>query len=143
MSSKYCNKCKINKPEHIAYYYKRSDTGKLRGTCIQCTKKTHRNWRYNNKEGVKKHGRTQVLKQYNLDEKGYSELLINQDCECAICGVHQDDLKRNLCVDHCHKTGRNRGLLCSLCNTGIGKLGDDAESLHKAYTYLKRSEEIK
>jgi hypothetical protein len=41
-------------------------------------------------------------------------------------------------VDHCHETGKIRGLLCHSCNTGIGKLGDNLEGLQKAVSYLER-----
>ncbi|MEV7073553.1 endonuclease VII domain-containing protein [Streptomyces sp. NPDC093990] len=51
---------------------------------------------------------------------------------CAICStvpaVH---------VDHCHKTGRVRGVLCFNCNSGLGLLGDDPEALNRAADYLE------
>ena len=57
---------------------------------------------------------------------------------CAICGRHQTELTRRLVIDHCHKTNKLRGLLCGLCNTGIGNLKDDAELCLKAYNYLRK-----
>lgn len=53
---------------------------------------------------------------------------------CAICGS-----KVRLVVDHCHKTGRIRGVLCAKCNSAIGLLGDDTERLASAIEYLKVS----
>ena len=44
-------------------------------------------------------------------------------------------------VDHCHDTGVVRGIICWSCNTAIGKLGDNAESVLKAYHYLRRFED--
>jgi ssDNA-binding Zn-finger/Zn-ribbon topoisomerase 1 len=50
---------------------------------------------------------------------------------CAICGSD-----RNLVIDHDHKTGIIRGVLCHPCNTGLGKLGDSIEGLRRAIAYL-------
>ena len=52
--------------------------------------------------------------------------------KCNICSKPED----TLCVDHCHKTGKIRGLLCFDCNTGLGKLGDDVQSIQRAIDYL-------
>lgn len=55
-------------------------------------------------------------------------------CECC------DRLpgQKGMHLDHCHKTGKFRGWLCHLCNTGIGKLSDDREGLLRALAYLDR-----
>jgi len=55
---------------------------------------------------------------------------------CDNCGKTTSSLS----LDHCHKTNRFRGWLCHPCNTSIGALGDDIESLTRAVEYLKRSE---
>jgi len=55
--------------------------------------------------------------------------------ECQICGSTD-----KLCYDHCHTTGKFRGVLCRSCNSAIGLLGDTKESLYKAYKYLKMIE---
>lgn len=55
---------------------------------------------------------------------------------CFICGITQDKLKRGLCVDHDHKTGKIRGLLCSPCNFILGFAKDEIEILTNAVAYL-------
>lgn len=55
-------------------------------------------------------------------------------CEC--CGGRSE---RSLHLDHCHKTGQFRGWLCFMCNSGIGKLGDDISSLERAVAYLRKN----
>jgi hypothetical protein len=74
----------------------------------------------------------------SLDD--YVIMLNRQNGKCAICGQAETH-KRNgrvkaLAVDHDHKSGKIRGLLCSDCNTGIGKLKDDQKILRKAADYL-------
>lgn len=88
-----------------------------------------------------KHYKTQrknhLRRKFGLTEEEYVTLLIQQDHRCAICGVHQDDHYKLLSVDHDHKTGLTRGLLCQNCNGGIGQLQDSAELLRKAADYLE------
>ncbi|EOF7676828.1 endonuclease domain-containing protein [Pseudomonas aeruginosa] len=65
-------------------------------------------------------------------ELRYSE----QSGLCAVCGV----FRKTLCVDHCHSTGRVRGLLCQQCNSAIGLLGDNEEGVERALRYLQGKE---
>jgi hypothetical protein len=73
----------------------------------------------------------------NMTYDRYLTMLLNQNNCCAICNIHEDFCKRKLDVDHNHNTGEARGLLCTLCNTGIGKLKDSIDMLDKALIYLK------
>lgn len=57
--------------------------------------------------------------------------------ECELCGV-----TKNLVPDHCHKTVRMRGWICSKCNTGLGLLGDDYDGICRAVAYLVRAREV-
>lgn len=66
----------------------------------------------------------------------YEAMLVQQEYRCAICGVHASELDRALCVDHDHKTGQVRGLLCNNCNRSIGLLQDDPDVLRAALIYL-------
>ena len=60
----------------------------------------------------------------------------NQGGRCAICGKHQSELNRVLSVDHDHKTGNVRQLLCTKCNAAIGYLNDDPRLCEQAKQYL-------
>ena len=82
----------------------------------------------------------QLKSKYGISHQMYSELLKKQDYRCAICqskdplNTFQSD---KFCVDHCHKTGEVRGLLCNHCNRGIGLFNDSVENLLKAALYLQ------
>lgn len=70
-------------------------------------------------------------------------MLKSQNNKCKICNteleiaIGRGKFKNNTAVvDHCHKTNKIRGILCSKCNTGLGDFKDNAETIYKAFTYL-------
>lgn len=73
---------------------------------------------------------------YNVTKEFLIELYNSQEGKCAICG-QKPSTKRGLHIDHCHTTGKVRGLLCHGCNTAIGLLKEDTELMTKAINYLK------
>jgi ferric-dicitrate binding protein FerR (iron transport regulator) len=102
--------------------------------------KAARKWRAANKEKHATIKRKCNLRQLGLTVAAYNEMLAAQGGVCAICKqpeTHQRDKLYTLSVDHCHATGRVRGLLCNLCNRAIGLLRDSADLCAKAAEYLK------
>jgi hypothetical protein len=81
--------------------------------------------------------RYQIKQRYGLTAREYYKLREYQQFSCAICLVHEDELKRELYVDHDHKTGKVRGLLCHRCNTALGFFMDDRKRLRRAIKYLE------
>ena len=79
---------------------------------------------------------------YGISRPQWELILLAQDGKCKICSREFDD-KIKIEVDHNHKTQVIRGLLCSNCNQGLGKFGDDPEQLIKAANYLKHSNALK
>ena len=73
---------------------------------------------------------------YGLTLEQYNAMVAERKGLCDIC--HLPDRNHKLVVDHDHKTGKNRGLLCRKCNIGIGHLRDDIETLRSAIKYLER-----
>lgn len=74
---------------------------------------------------------------YKVTPEEYDELLLKQDNVCALCLKPESIVGNVLCIDHCHTTGRVRGLLCRLCNSALGKFKDDKEILQRALNYLE------
>jgi len=78
---------------------------------------------------------------FNISIEEYNKLFENQNGCCAICNKHQTEFKKSFAVDHCHKTIKVRGLLCSKCNIGIGQFNDNEELLRKAIEYIKNTKD--
>lgn len=77
-----------------------------------------------------------LKKEYGITLAEYETLLEAQGGVCAICGNPPNG--RVLSVDHDHKTGLRRGLLCHGCNMGLGSLGDSTPTLQAAIAYLQK-----
>ena len=72
---------------------------------------------------------------FGISLEQYNEMLKKQGSVCAIC-KEKCKSGKNLAVDHCHTTGKIRGLLCSNCNRGLGLFTDDKIKLSNAIIYL-------
>jgi hypothetical protein len=96
------------------------------------------------KELWKEYGRRSLLKKrYGITADQYDQMEQDQEGVCAICKVKTNggrNTNSRLAVDHNHTTGVVRGLLCSMCNQGIGMFKEDAEIMLTAITYLKSYE---
>jgi hypothetical protein len=98
-------------------------------------------WYQGNKE---KHCMTtrnsRLKKNFGLTIDQYEEMLLSQGGVCKICH-RPDPYGKRLAVDHCHKTGKNRGLLCIVCNQVLGKFEDDQKRFMAAAKYLEEASE--
>lgn len=90
-----------------------------------------------NKHVYKARNRRAVLKQYGLTPDEYQDILDAQGGGCAICTASART--RKMVVDHCHQTGKIRGILCNQCNTAIGLLAELPGRIMEAADYLIRS----
>ena len=78
------------------------------------------------------------LREYGISTEDYEKMLKQQNYTCLICGgTKMNKSRKKLCVDHNHKTGVTRGLLCNGCNTIIGMTDEKIETLENCITYLK------
>lgn len=81
------------------------------------------------------------MKRLKISDEEYKYLFSKANFRCEVCRMFGNKgLKRPLCVDHCHKTGRIRGMLCHKCNTAIGLLNDNIGLLTKCINYLNKKE---
>lgn len=98
-----------------------------------------RTWYKKNKNKAKN---TKLMKAYGLSIEGYNELEALNDSKCIICDSKCPSGRR-LAVDHDHKDGTIRGLLCINCNKGLGNFKDNIQLLKEAIEYLEFFEKEK
>lgn len=120
-----------------------------RGLCRRCYRKTN----YSEREKLANKRRladyatrnpgyareTQLRRNYGLSLERYAEMLAAQGNACAICRTRTPRGHGAFHVDHCHDTGRIRGLLCHNCNVGLGNFKDSTSHLVAAIEYLKET----
>lgn len=93
-------------------------------------------WNGRNPERV----RARQLRKYGITQVEYDAMLVAQGGLCQICRTDTPSSRRKwFDVDHCHSTGRVRGLLCEICNRVVGLMKDDPERLERAAQYLRES----
>jgi hypothetical protein len=73
----------------------------------------------------------------------YLELWKRSNNRCELCGTHESETQQGyLCVDHCHETGKVRGVLCGSCNSGIGMFAENTELMQKAIEYIVKNNQV-
>lgn len=130
--TKHCNTCNTNKPIQ-EFTNNRGGSDGLSSKCRDCSRKEKFKIRY----GI-------TVEEYDIMFK-------NQNGRCGICNnpesenqIHnRTNLPSALAVDHCHITGKIRGLLCSGCNRGLGAFRDNPVSIDKASAYLRNGGFVK
>lgn len=100
---------------------------------IEKQRQSCRDYYIKNKD--KKRNRS-LMNSYGITIDEYNDMFTFQEGRCKGCEKHQSELSRALYVDHCHKTGKVRGLLCHECNTFIGLINDDISILKSIINYL-------
>lgn len=156
--TKICSTCKIEKP---IQNFSKDSTNKhgLCYRCKDCTKinrrkvylkyredeiKLAREWCLKNPEKTKSY---KLLEKFNIDYDYYKFMLEMQNDVCACCGMketrkHRSGSIQQLSVDHDHKNGKIRGLLCSSCNTSLGLIKENINTLKEMINYLEKHKEI-
>lgn len=135
-TNKQCGMCGEVKP--ILDFHK-SKTKRLGAWiyCKSCENKRARERRAKDKDTYRS---IRLKNRHGITLNDYNEILRDQNNCCLICGSENTRYKgemRVLVVDHCHDTGKIRGLLCNLCNLGLGYFKDRVDLLSRAITYLE------
>lgn len=114
--------------------------------CKNCRKDSTRKWNSLNTNRARKKYTREYLQQreytllhrYGINLNDYEDILKSQNYSCAICKKEAKEMTYHLHVDHCHTTGKVRGLLCSPCNVFLGYARDNTEVFKEAIRYIER-----
>lgn len=94
---------------------------------------------YNSERGIESSRKAHLKRMYGISLEEYNELSERQNHKCAICNEKEIYYRNKvLCVDHCHTTGKIRGLLCNTCNRVLGMFKENKEILLNAIKYLEK-----
>lgn len=114
-NKKICSSCKKNKK--VDQFNKHKNTAdNLQNVCKSCKAQMTRNWKYSMKNGE------------------IARMIVEQNSSCAICLKKTDDIV----LDHDHKTGKVRQLLCRKCNALLGMCDDNILILNTAIAYINK-----
>jgi len=162
---KTCKKCNKNKDLSCFWKQKRAKDG-LRSDCKDCNRIEHQKWVENNRDKTRESSRKfakenrdkakkklekwrkknpekvkdyRLKKRYGITIDQYNDTLEKQNHCCYICKKHKSEFDKPFGVDHCHTTGKVRGLLCGKCNRAIGLLEDNKDIINSAKEYLEKN----
>ena len=162
-----CSRCGRLKPPEEFGVRKSGSTGRV-AACKVCMNLYQRSWRAANpRTPEEKEAHAEYERQYDIKWPGrkarrsrasglklkygvtlewYEAKLEEQGGVCAICKKPETVLNTKgeiklLSIDHCHNSGRIRGLLCNYCNAGLGHFRDNSALLLAAFEYLEHTEE--
>lgn len=160
LCSKDCIKENKRRISVESYYRVRGNNVPFRGRNYntdyeKLTKKEQRKrYREKNKDKIKERSKEYTLKSvdkrkeyylkkfFKMSLEDYNNMLSSQNNSCKICGAHESEFTKKLAVDHCHETGKIRGILCHNCNKSLGSFKDSIEILQRAIDYLNKSREL-
>lgn len=163
MEKRLCTGCNQEKPLDSQHFTKdKYDPTGFTYKCKVCRAKAHKEWAlknpekikeinfksrdkrkqfYSSPEGVISSRKAHLKRKYGITLDEFNKMLKKQDGKCAICGgTETRDKHKVMAVDHDHKTGKIRQLLCFKCNSALGNFNDDIQVLKKAIKYLKKHE---
>ena len=148
-TTKFCWYCKTTRQREEFVKSKNSNDG-LGSECVFCNKARQQKWRENNREkylasnrryAKKNRDKTRwyrIKRNFGLTKENYLSILRKQNNQCAGCLLTPEGRGRwnTYYVDHCHKTGKVRGLLCGKCNLVLGHANDNPDILKRLAKYL-------
>ncbi len=143
---KRCVACDDLKPP-VEFSVDRSRPDGRNGYCRACDRKKSRAWkaahkpeiapkmRSYHKRNPEKRRAMELKRRYGITLEQYYDLILAQEARCAACG---DDLPEDRApsVDHCHDTGKVRGILCNACNVSVGYMRNDPQRCLRLAKYL-------
>lgn len=146
---KVCTKCNEAKPLDRFQEYTSNVNGKRysyrRHYCLDCrfeaqkAREAKKDPLYRKRIDLK----CRLKLRYGITTEQYEQMFALQSSRCGICKIDLEYFDTRTCVDHCHVTGKVRGLLCRNCNVALGHFRDDPVILHAAIDWLSNQGNVK
>lgn len=144
LDKKVCRKCdnKLDISEFRINAVSKKGLPIYRSYCYKCQLSANTSWRSKRKESkedYERYVRNETLRPYGINVDDYNRMFKEQGGKCKICESTTPKSKRNkhFYIDHDHKTGKVRGLLCNRCNSGLSCFEDTPAFLSNAIKYLE------
>lgn len=132
---KTCKLCLEEKP--IDHFYKFHDKwSDKKYTSARC-KPCHLKYKQDSPATPKNRKAEKLKLRYGLTYEQWEQMREAENFSCMVCGISEEELGKKLDVDHCHVSGKVRGVLCNPCNTMLGHARDSIKILEAAAQYLK------
>ncbi len=139
------NKDALNEKARQAYNAKKEAIQQRRRELYQLNKDKKQQYYNDNKERIlslrqKNRKRTKnnhLQSRYGISVEDFEKMLVEQQNKCYICYIDvQETIKKRLCIDHDHDSGKIRKLLCTKCNTALGLVAENIQILENMITYI-------
>lgn len=107
--------------------------------CKDCVNKYKREYLSSNPEKKTKGLRNAAtLSKYGISKSTYYEIMNQAGDTCPTCkNKFTVEKRRCKCLDHCHNTGKIRGVICNMCNTALGRVEDNTDTLTNLINWIK------
>ena len=134
---KTCKLCLEEKStdDFYSFYDKWSNKKYVGARCKPC----HQQYKRDSATTARNRKAEKLQLRYGLTFEQWEQMRENENFSCMICGINEDEMGRKLDVDHCHSSGKVRGLLCNPCNNMLGHARDNVAILETAAKYLKEN----
>ena len=135
--TKTCLKCSAEKPleDFYKFFDKWSNKQYVSARCKLC----HQEYRRESPTTPRNRKAEKLQLRYGLTYEQWEKMRVNEGHSCMICGITEAETNRKLDVDHCHSSGKVRGILCNPCNNMIGNAKDNVAALRAAADYLEEN----
>jgi hypothetical protein len=136
LTQKTCKRCKVEKP--VLDFAKGRSYGS-HAWCKPCMAEYQLT--YKQKKGKEYFKNYNFMSKYGITLEEAQKMLADQHNSCALCKKEVQFLpgfSNAAHIDHCHSSGKVRGILCGNCNTALGKLGDSVETIKNVLKYLEQ-----
>lgn len=137
--NKQCTRC--GQEKNLSMFSMR-ENGRYHSHCKSCITEANlqRYHQKNGKQQQKERSFKNLTKRYGISPEIYEQERIKQEYKCILCGTHETKSTHGrLHIDHCHETGKYRGLLCMNCNAALGSFKDNVEVMKKAIEYINEN----